>query len=154
MAQCVNLKATFGDRYWYLWDEAYAAERPEHHTVEVPWLTIIPCKFGRIFPWGGQVLAASCDAGGVKRRELARLPGVRVVVGGAKDCAEVVVTFDVAGIDAVAEVMEPRRQRQYSVEERAARAAQLAKVRPPRKGVKSTVSRRLLGRRRRDRRAG
>ncbi len=82
VAQCVDLKATFGTRYRYEWDEAYSAERPEYRAVEAPWLTIIPCKFGRIFPWGGRTLAAYCDAGGMKCRELQNLPGVAVGQGG------------------------------------------------------------------------
>jgi hypothetical protein len=40
------------------WDESYAAERLEFRAVEAPWLTVIPGRVGRIFPWGGRLLAA------------------------------------------------------------------------------------------------
>ena len=74
VAQCVDLRKTFGDRYRYEWDPAYEVERPEYRSIEAPWLTRIPCRHGRIFPWGDRQLAAYCAAGAVKRKELEALP--------------------------------------------------------------------------------
>ena len=114
ICQCVDLRQTFSGQYRFEWDEAYNVERPEFRAIEAPWLTIIPCKFGKIFPWGRRLLAAYCPAGGAKRNELLRLDCVKVAQGGG---SEVVVTFDVADIDQVAAVMRPRRRRQHSAEE-------------------------------------
>ncbi len=130
ICQCVDFKATFGNRYRYEWDEAYWAERSEFRAVEAPWLTIIPCKFGKIYPHGGRKLAAYCNAGGAKRKELETLPCVQVTQGGGADCPEVIVTFDVAEIEKVAQVLKARRPRQYSAKTRAMLKERLAKVRP------------------------
>ena len=142
ICQCVDLKATFGNRYRYEWDAAYWAERSEFRAVEAPWLTIIPCKFGKIFPWGRRLLAAYCPAGGAKRNELLRLDCVKVAQGGG---SEVVVTFDVADIDRVAKVMKPRRRRQHSAEELARRTTRLTKARRIQERRKSSHKSGLLG---------
>jgi hypothetical protein len=110
-AQCVDLRATFGRRFRYAWDASYAAERSDFRAVEAPWLTVIPCRFGRIVPWGGRRLAAYCRAGAMKRRELEALPGMTIVQGGGPGCREVVVTFDVDLIDQVAAVLQAKRPR-------------------------------------------
>ena len=133
--QCVDLRGTFAGRYRFEWDEAYHEERPERRSTEASWLTMTPCKFGKIFPWGDRTLAAYSNAGGVKRRELEALACVEVVQGGGQ-CQEVVVTFDVSDFDLVAEVLKARRPRQYSPEERARRTARLAKARSVRKRPK------------------
>jgi hypothetical protein len=117
--QCIDLRATFERRFRYAWDESYAAERPDFRRVEAPWLTVIPCRFGRIFPWGGLRLAAYCAAGPLKRRDLERLPGVTVAQGGGRGCPEVVLSFDAEMIDRVAAVLRARRPRRFSDEQRA-----------------------------------
>lgn len=85
VAQCVDLRATFGRMFRYLMDESYAAERPEFRAIERPWLTRIPCRFGFIAPHGGRRLAAYATA---RRRALAALPCVTVAQGG-DGCPEV-----------------------------------------------------------------
>ena len=142
VAQCVDLRKTFGDRYRYEWDPAYEVERPEYRRIEAPWLTRIPCRHGRIFPWGDRQLAAYCAAGAVERRQLEDLACVDVEQAGG---GEVVVVFDVAHIDAVAEVLKPKMRRKCSPETRAALAVHLDRVRPARKGRLSTVRKDLLG---------
>ena len=135
VAQCVDLKATFGHRYRVERDESYGAESPERRKVEAAWLTVIPCRFGQIFPWGGQRLAAYSSAGAVKRRQLEQLGCVQVAQGGGAGCPEVIVTFDLADFDAVAAVLQPRKRRQYSPEARAVLVARLARVRPSKNPV-------------------
>ena len=142
IAQCVDLRKTFPGQYRFEWDEAYAAERSDYRAVEAPWLTIISCKFGKIFPWGGRKLAAYCPAGGAKRNELLRLDCVKVAQGGG---SEVVVTFDVADIDQVAKVMKPRKRRQHSAEELARRTTRLTKARRIQERRKSSHKSGLLG---------
>ncbi len=130
ICQCVDLRQTFPGQYRFGWDEAYRAERSEFRAVEAPWLTIIPCKFGKIYPHGGRKLGAYCNAGGAKRKELEALPCVQVTQGGGADCPEVIVTFDVADIELIADVLKARHPRRYSAQRRAALGARLARVRP------------------------
>jgi len=118
-AQCVDLRASFPGRFRFAYDEAYQAERSDLRKVEAPWLTLIPCKAGRVFPWGGRRLAAYCKAGAAKRRELEAVPGVSAVQGG-QGYPEIMVTFDVDRIEAVAAVLGARRPRRLSPERRAA----------------------------------
>jgi hypothetical protein len=124
-AQCVNLRATFAGQFRFAHDEAYQAERSDFRKAEACWLTVIPCRVGRIFPWGGRVLAAYCRAAATKRRELAALEGVRVVQGAVEGCPEMVVTFDVELIDQIAPVMQAKRPRRLSPEQRLAAVERL-----------------------------
>ena len=139
VCQCVDLEATFGNkRYRYSRDPAYEAETPAGRKREAEWLTRLECKYGRIFPWGGRTLAAHSAAGSAKRRELERLGCVEPVHPSGKGCIAVMVLFDVADIDAVAQVLQPRKRPVYSPEEKARRQARLDAVRPGPKRAKST----------------
>ena len=125
-AQCVDLRQTFaGRRFKFAWDEAHRVERPEFRKVEAAWLTTIPCRAGTIYPHGARHLAALCTAGAPTRRALEALVCVTVTQGGGPRCPEVIVTFDVADFDTVAAIMQPRRQRRLSPEQRAAASAKL-----------------------------
>jgi hypothetical protein len=141
---CVDLRATFGTQLRYQWDDAYAAERPEFRAHEAPWLTLIPCRHGKIFPWGGNRLAGHCTGGLPRRRALAALPGTRIVQGAVRGCPEIVVLFGVDQIEAVAELLQARRPRQLSPEQRAALAARMrtwnARQRGPIREQDSTIA--------------
>ena len=51
--ECIDLKGRFGSRYRVEYEESYEAQyRPGARTRD-PWLMIIPCRFGHIFPYGG-----------------------------------------------------------------------------------------------------
>ena len=136
VAQCVDLRATFPE-FKFEWDPAYHAEDAKRRNVEAPWLTRISCRHGFIFPWGDQMLAAYCSAGAVKRRQLTSLDCVTVAQGSAG--ADVVVIFDVADLDQVADVMGARKKRRYSRQARAAKAEQLARARTSSKQARSAV---------------
>lgn len=125
-AQCVDVRAVFAGRFRFAYDEAYQAERSDLRAVESAWLTIIPCRHGRIFPWGGRRLGAYCTAG--KRRTLEMIPGVTVVQGG-RGCPDATVTFDVDLLDQVAAVLGARRPRRLSDEQRARFVADGARYR-------------------------
>ena len=100
---------------------------------EQTWLTRIPCKYGYIAPHGDRLLAAYCDAGLVKRRELCALPCVEVAQGDAT-CSDVIVTLNVADTEQVAAVLNARRPRRYSPAEKARRRERLQHARRRRKG--------------------
>ncbi len=121
VAQCVDLRAMLGDRFRCEFEESYYAELPEYRSVEACWLTIIPCRYGHISPQGERTLAAYSGSR-LKRLELAALDCVELYVEGDH---ELTVIFDVADFDRVAAVMEPRRRRRLSPEQRAACAERL-----------------------------
>lgn len=134
-ASCVDLRASFPGVYRFAWDEAYQAEQPRFRTVEAPWLTIIPGTHGKIFPWGGRMLAAYSSAGGTKRRELEALEGVTRVQGGSEgEYRDMVVTFDVGRIEAVASVLGSKVPRKrLSPDQRATQIERLRAYRFARK---------------------
>ncbi len=112
---CVNLKQRFGDRYRITYEESFWAERPEFRQDEEPWLQIIPCRNGHIYPWGGTKLAACTTTSGPVANRLRTLPSVEVAQDGADG---VNVVFNVAHFEVVAEIMRPRRRRWVSETER------------------------------------
>lgn len=113
---CTNLKERFGRRYRVEYEESYYAEHGDGARVEDPWLMIVPCRYGHVFPWGGSTLAASVDGYPKVAGRLRRLRCCRVVQDG--DFGELTATFDVAEFPKVAKVMRPRRRRQISQQER------------------------------------
>lgn len=115
-AECINLKQRFGKRFKVDYEESYFAER-SIRSVEDPWLMVMPCRAGHIFPWGGTRLAFAVDTGhtqlaGIMRR----LPCCETVQDG--DDGEVNASFDVADFDEVAAIVRPRRRPQLSDEQR------------------------------------
>ena len=110
---CVDLRAMFAGRFRFAWDPSYTAERAERRSAAATWLTRIPCRFGFIALHGGRRLLAYTTT---RRRALVALRCVTVHQEGE---GEVLVTFDVADIDAVAHVLRARRPRQVSAATRA-----------------------------------
>jgi hypothetical protein len=115
MATCVDLKAQFGDRFRITYEESYSADRGDGARAQDPWLLIMPCRYGRIYPHGGDLLGASTDRRGATARALAALPGVRVVQDGSDG---INVTFPKAEFEAVAAIMKPKRRRVLTAEQR------------------------------------
>ena len=107
-AQCINLKARFGDRFVVDYEESYYAERTKR-TIEDPWLMIIPCRSGHIFPWGGERLAFSVDAGHIQLAGIIRrLSCCRIEQDG--DDGETNASFHIDDFEAVAKVVHPKRR--------------------------------------------
>ena len=115
-APVINLQDDFGDRYRVTYEESYFVER-SRQTVVDPWLMIIPCRFGHIFPHGDDILAASVDGFPKIAGRLRRLAGVHIHQDG--DFGELTVLFPVGTFDTVAEIMRPRRRRQLTDQQRA-----------------------------------
>lgn len=116
MATCANLKERFGKRYRVTYEESYRAQRGPRAWADDPWLMILPCQFGHIFPHGGDMLAASTDRAGGTARKLRALPGMIVHQDGDDGLT---VLFHAGRFDEVAAIMRPRRRRVLSEGERA-----------------------------------
>jgi hypothetical protein len=106
---CINLKARYGRRYRVEYEESYYADRGDGARAEDPWLLIIPCRYGHIYPFGGDRLAASVDGHPNVAGTLRRLPCVEVWQDG--DFGELTVVFDARHLPKVARIMRPRRRR-------------------------------------------
>jgi hypothetical protein len=122
--ECINLKERFGRRFKVRYEESYRAQHGPRAWVDDPWLQIIPCQRGHIFPWGPSTLAASTNGRGPTARKLAALDFATVHQDGTDGLT---VLFDVAHFEAVAEIMQPRRRRTLSPEARKAAGERLAK---------------------------
>jgi hypothetical protein len=129
MATCIDLKKRFGDRYQVTYEESYAAQHGKRAHKPGPWLMIIPCRNGHIYPQGGDLLAASTNHRSRVATRLIELPGVTVVQDGSDG---VNVAFPIAAFEQVAAVMKPRKRRKLSAKERAERDARLKRFRFPR----------------------
>jgi hypothetical protein len=115
---CIDLKLHFGGRLRVIHDDSYLADHGKHGRVCDPWLQLIPCRNGHIYPHGGVLLGASTNNRGPIARALAALPGVLVVQDGNDG---INVVFPVVEFEAVAAILKPRRRRILSPE----RAAEL-----------------------------
>jgi hypothetical protein len=134
MKTCIDLKERFGRKYRVAYEASYEAERGRCARGHEPWLLIIPCRFGHIYPQGGELLAASTNHRGPIAHRLASLPCVRMLQDGDDG---INVALNVEDFAKVARVMKPRRRRMLSSEKRVeqterlrlyrfARAAQIA----------------------------
>src|SRR5262245_65154194 len=135
MCPCVNLRERFGKHYRITFDEA-AEGRDD------PWMMQIPCT-GRgitLYPHGGTLLAVEVDGRWHLARRLREM-GLTVHQDGDR---EQTFLFDVADFDRVAEVVQPRKSRRLTEEQKARllasqtpeeRAAALARAQASRKIV-------------------
>ncbi len=114
--ECVNLKETFGKRFKIAWDESYYAERGASARSDDPWLQIIPCQHGHIYPYGGEMLVASTARHGRVAKSLVQLDCTTLYRDGDDG---VDLLFHVDDFGTVAKLMKPRRRRKLSAEHRA-----------------------------------
>lgn len=127
---CVDLRRTFGRAFKFVMDPAAQTERSDFRGREAAWLTRIPCRYGYVFPWGGRQLAGYSSRRGLFAR-LRAIPGATVRQHGDR---ELVVTFDVEDLEAVAALLQARRPVRLSLEERERRresGRRLAEAFPP-----------------------
>ena len=114
---CINLKERFGDRHPVRYEESYYADHGEGARAEDPWLMIIPCRHGHLYPHGRKLLGVSTNTKGLTTTKIRELACTTVV----QDSDEGVnTTFHVDDFDQVAEVMKPHRRRQWTDEQREA----------------------------------
>lgn len=124
---CINLKEHFGKRFRIRYEESYYVNRTRDTLVD-PWLMVLLCRYGHVFPHGGNLLAASVDGHPKLASVLRQLPCCRVHQDG--DDGELTMVFDVSDFAKVAAVMRPKRRRQLSEAQRAAAAERLARFSP------------------------
>jgi len=109
---CISLAERFGQRYRIGW-EADGATKGLWPREEWPWLMEIVCRYGRVAPYGGEILIATTT----HRRIGAVLRGLPGLLH-AKGEDEVVVRFHVDHLDAVLAVIKPYRRRRVTAVER------------------------------------
>jgi len=108
MPTCINLRERFGKQFRIQYEESYRAERPEFRREEEPWLQIIPCQYGHLYPHGGELLGFASDKAGSIAKRVARLPFVTITQDGSDG---INATFPVGHFCEVAAIVKPKRRR-------------------------------------------
>lgn len=120
----VDLRAVAGKRYQLEYEESHRGKADE------PWLLLIPCQCGHIYPHSDKLLGVATNGRGSLTQKIARLPGVEVVQDGDDGINAV---FPASLFAKVAAIVKPKRKRQVSAKERERLAsmgkANLAKAR-------------------------
>ena len=129
-AECVNLKEQFGDRFKVTYEESYRAERGDNGRAEDPWLMVMLCQHGEIYPYGDDQLVASTKVAGGIARALKALPFTTLHQDGTDG---VDVIFPADRFEDVAAIMKPRKRRRMTEEAKQQAAKRLRKYQP-RKG--------------------
>lgn len=114
MTVCINLKERFGDRYRIAFDPAYNPRGRPKKLLD-PWMMIIPCRYGEIYPDGGDFLRVDIDGHNRIAARVAELQYCELVQDGD---IEQTIRFPVTKFEQVAEIVRPYRRRQISDKER------------------------------------
>lgn len=121
-AGCVNLRERFGRQFKVSYEESYYADRGTGAWLPDPWLMILPCRFGHIYPHGGAMLAVFVDGHPKLAGVLRRLPCCQVYRDGDDGMT---LLFNAVDFGKMAQIMHPQRRRQYTPEQRAAMVRRL-----------------------------
>jgi hypothetical protein len=119
---CIDLRQ-FGDRF-RVWNEAHTRRAHERDDI---WDLVIPGAGGFVAPYGGEYLLACTNSLLTTRRILAAVPGAVVTRDGSDGQN---VRFDVAHLDAAAEILRLRKRRRVDEAERR-RLAELSRRHSP-----------------------
>ena len=106
---CINLRECFGQKYRIGFDDA-AGNRDD------PWMMTIPGRFGTIYPQGGENLAVEVDGHSRIAKQVGAIPGIVFHQDGDD---EKTFVFPVDLFDQVAAIVEPRRVKRLTEEQRA-----------------------------------
>jgi hypothetical protein len=111
-----NLRALFGDRFQIGHDPAAetAAERND------PWMMMLPCENGVIYPHGANRLAVECKT--KTAHKLMAISAITVQQHGDTECT---LLFNLAMADQVFGIVKPRKRRKLSEEQKAANVERL-----------------------------
>jgi hypothetical protein len=116
----INLREKFGHRYRIEYDPAHTGRKDD------PWLQIIPCKRGHVYPHGGNLLGIATSSHGSTATAIAKLERVTVLQEGDDGINAI---FPVELLPKIAKLVKPRRKRQLSDKERQAAVERLTKHR-------------------------
>jgi hypothetical protein len=111
---CLNLRERFGDEYKIGFDPVFDPHGKQQEKID-PWVYVIPCQRGTIYPFGGSLLAVEVEGRAPTAKRIRALDCTTMIQEGEDFLA---VTFDVADFDQVAKIVLPRRKRQMSKEQR------------------------------------
>jgi hypothetical protein len=123
--RCINLLERWGRSYRIAFDASYDPKGVRRDKLD-PWYMTIPCRYGTVYPVGGDRLAVEVDYRPHIAKRLAALPGVVLSQNGDM---EKTFSFPVAMFEAVAAIVRPRRRRQVSEAQRQIGRAALAQYR-------------------------
>ncbi len=117
----INLQTMFGNKYRITYDESYDVKGTRRATRD-PWMMQIPCRRGvTIFPHSDELLAVELDRHNKMARRIAKLPGTVIHQDGDH---EKTILFPVCVFDTIAEIVQPRKRRILSEEQKARLASQ------------------------------
>jgi hypothetical protein len=125
----MDLRTRFGDHYRIGW-EASGSTRSGWPKSERSWLLELRCRYGIVYPYGGEILAAWTD----RPRIGAKLRALACVLRARGD-AETVVTFHVNDAEAVFRILKPYRRRRLSDAQRLRNIENLARARQRRESL-------------------
>jgi hypothetical protein len=103
------LRERFGPQYRIGFDEAAANKND-------PWMMTIPCRWGTIYPQGWEMLAIELDGHPKVAKNVTTIPGIVLHQDGDN---EKTFLFPVELFDQVAAVVEPKRVKRLTNEQRA-----------------------------------
>src|SRR5260370_15261696 len=106
---CINLRERFGQQYRIGFEEG-AENRND------PWMMTIPGRFGTIYPHGGENLTVEVDGHARIAKKVGAIPGIVLHQDGDD---EKTFVFPVDLFDQVAAIMEPKRIKRLTDEQRA-----------------------------------
>jgi len=109
-SDCINLKEEYGDKYRIRWEE------PANSRWLDPWYQYIPCRFGHIYPHGGGLLGFASRKRGPVANRVESLPYAKISQDGDDGMN---IIFPAEHFEQVAEIVQPRRRRRLSEENRA-----------------------------------
>ena len=118
---CIDLQAVFGSRF-KLRREAGGVTWTETPERERVWLWEVPCRYGIVYPQGGEILAATITSR-IMGRRVAALPGML----SSRGDVERVVKFHVDDAEAVLAILKPKPVYRMSEAQRLQLAAARAK---------------------------
>jgi hypothetical protein len=102
---CIDLRPWAKEhRYRWRYEESYQAEKPENRG-DGRWYVEIVCRYGLIYPKGGNTLLAYCSSS-TKRKVVAVGPGIEHY---QQDGNNVVLRFPAELLDQVAAILKPKR---------------------------------------------
>jgi hypothetical protein len=114
MADCVNLVKRFGKMYRIRYDPAFVPAGKHRKKID-PWVFIIPCKYGTVYPHGGGYLAIDIDHHPVVSRQVGDLPGCELIQDGDQ---EKTLRFHAKHLKIVAGIVHPYRKPNMSNSQR------------------------------------